>query len=453
MTRRIFGSSLSALVSVAELSLTENVTWVQNSKFVGGHFSGLTLGTLRLDMGMVAQEPYSGLTSVDVFTDLPPVRQAGLPFVGIANQWLSQRGEEFVELPVLVSRYGTLMADYLVADNLEVLQKLDEPLKRKIADEILALKKFNTNLIISHPRDKGVSEDYLSHSFEVVSGQLFGRTFHEELIAPWLDRLNPNLAGHLPARDHRTAWVPLYYPETILEVVSNKISPSKLRRPFMVPKDSSIAMVVARLIASIDISRVGIVLDEEGLISPSIGDILLTSTPETFALLKKHISPKNEEKFIAPIVIALFQYDARVADEQVLNLIEREKGPYRICIRNIKAQEVSTNVSIEFGSAFEGATDAEILCMARSTLEQINVSTNFARYIIKRLSIKVPYGESRRAIENDVKLANVAIRERSLHGYPIDFGSSTLNDQILLGLWSANAARNQMSKIISSDHS
>ena len=53
MTRRIFGSSLSALISVIELSSTENVTWIQNSKLIGGHFSGITLGNLKLDVGMV----------------------------------------------------------------------------------------------------------------------------------------------------------------------------------------------------------------------------------------------------------------------------------------------------------------------------------------------------------------------------------------------------------------
>lgn len=446
MTRKIFGSSLSALVLVAELSSTENVTWIQNSKLVGGHFSGITVGNLKLDAGMVAQEPYSGLTSVNVFTDRPPVRQDGLPFVRIANQWLTQQGEEFVELPVLVSRYGTVMPDYLIADSLDVLQKLDKPLKRKIIDEILALRETDKHPITTHPRNKGNSEDYLRLSFEVMSAQLFGRTFHDSLIAPWLDRLNPNLGKSLPARDHRTAWVPLYYPETILGVISNQIPPSEIRRPFRVPKNSSIAMMVARLIASIDTSKVQIVLDETGINSPSVGDIVLTSTSETFALLKRTFSPNYTEKFIAPIVVAFFQYDRWVADEKIVNFIEKEIGPYRICVRNIADEHLSTNVSIEFGSAFEGATEDEILQKSRESLEQIDVGTDFDCYIIKRLSIKVPYGESRFEIENDAKLANEAIREHQLHGYPIDFGSSTLNDQILLGLWSANAARNQISE-------
>ena len=442
MTRKIFGSSLSALVSVAELSSTENVTWIQNSRLVGGHFSGLTLGDLRLDLGMVAQEPYSGLTSVDVFSDQPPVRQDGLPFVGIANQWLSQRGEEFVELPVLVSRYGTEMPDYLVADSLDVLQKLDEPSKSKITNEILALRGTDQNQISTHPRDKRLSEDYLRLSFEVMSERLFGRTFYDDLIAPWLDRLNPNLAANLPARDHRSAWVPMYYPETILGVISHQVLPSELRRPFRVPKNSSIAMVLARLIASIDDSKVQVVLDESGSISPSAGDILLTSTSETFALLEQSFSPHYPQKFIAPIVIALFQYDTWVSNEQIINIIEKENGPYRICVRNITDKNVSTNISIEFGSAFDGATEDEILFKSKEALRHIGVSTSFSRFIIKRLSIKVPHGESRIKIENDAELANDNIREHKLYGYPIDFGSSALNDQILLGLWSANAVRN-----------
>jgi hypothetical protein len=446
LTRRIFGSSLAALVSVAELSTTENVTWVQNSKLVGGHFSGLTFGNLKLDLGMVAQEPYSGLTSVDAFTDRPPIRQDGLPFVRVANQWLAQRGEEFVELPVLVSLYGKVMPDYLIADSLEVLQKIDETLKRKISGEILALKETEKYSDTTHPRDKGCSEDYLRLSFEVISVQLFGKTFHENLIAPWLDRLNPHIAASLPARDHRTAWVPLYYPETILGVISNQMLPSEIQRPFRVPKNSSIAMVVARLIASIDISKVEIVLDETAIISPSSGDILLTSTSETFALLKRRFSPNYAEKFIAPIVLAFFQYDRWVADEKIVNIIEKEIGPYRICVRNITDKHLRTNISIEFGSQFEGATEDEILHKSREALRLIDVGTNFARFIIKRISINVPYGESRFEIENDAKLANETIREHQLHGYPIGFGSSTLNDQILLGLWSANAARSQKSE-------
>ena len=144
--------------------------------------------------------------------------------------------------------------------------------------------------------------------------------------------------------------------------------------------------------------------------------------------------------------MAFFQYDRWVADEKIVNIIEKEIGPYRICVRNITDKHLRTNVSIEFGSQFEGATEDEILQKSRETLRLIDVSTNFARFIIKRTSIKVLYGESRFEIENDAKLASETIREHQLHGYPIDFGSSTLNDQILLGLWSANAARSQKSE-------
>ena len=444
MTRKIFGSSLSALVSVAELSTTENVIWIQNSKLIGGHFGGMILGNLKLDVGMVAQEPYSSAIETDSFTHRPPVGREGLPFVKIANEWLAQHGEEFVELPVLVFRHDTVMPDYLIADSLEVLQKLDEPLKIKIIEEISALRETNKYPITAHPRDKGCSDDYLRLSFESMSEQLFGKTFHDNLMAPWLDRLNPNLATWLPARDHRTAWVPFYYPETILGVIANEISPSQMRRPFRVPKNSSIAMMVSRLISKIDTSKVEIVLDESSNISPSADDILLTSTTDIFSRLKRPFSPNYTDKFVAPIVIAFFQYDRCVADEKIVNFMGKDIGPYRICIRNIEDELLSTNISIEFGNEFEGATDDEILYKSRESLEQISVGTDFHRYKIKRLSIKVPYGQSRFDIENNSRLAIEAIQERKLHGYPIDFGSSTLNDQILLGLWSANAARNSI---------
>lgn len=444
MTRRIFGSSLSALISVIELSSTENVTWIQNSKLIGGHFGGITLGNLKLDVGMVSQEPYSSGNVENVFTNRPPVRQDGLPFVRIANQWLAQHGEEFVELPVLVFHYGSVLPDYLIGDSLDVLQNLDEPLKRKIVDEISALRDTDRYPITTHPRYKGSADDYLRLSFGAMSQQLFGRTFHDNLIAPWLDRLNPNLATWLPARDHRTAWVPLYYPETILGVISNDISPSEIKRPFRVPKNNSIAMMVARLIESLDTSKVEVILDETAIFSPSAGDIVLTSTSNTFALLNRPFSPQYAEKFVAPIVIVFFQYDRWVADEKIINFIDKEIGPYRICIRNISDKHLSTNISIEFGSMFEGSTEDEILHTSRGTLAGLNIARDYDRYMIKRLAIKVPYGQSRFDIENDSKLANEAIREQELHGYPIDFGSSTLNDQILLGLWSANAARNQI---------
>jgi hypothetical protein len=54
---------------------------------------------------------------------------------------------------------------------------------------------------------------------------------------------------------------------------------------------------------------------------------------------------------------------------------------------------------------------------------------------ISKLSLRMPYGNSRIRIESNRNVIYEAIKQGNFLGYPIDFGSSSFNDQVLLGLW------------------
>ena len=441
MTRRVFGSSLSAIVSVIEISKTEEVVWVQTSPNLAGHFMGTQIEEARIDVGMVALEPFNGGSNQSIFTDVPPIRQTGIPFVQIGFDWLKSQGEEFLEIPVSVSFFGEVIPDHLIADNLHALRQLDSTTVEIIQHQINHLNTSNCENSALHPRNKNSSNTFLNHSLKEVLLATLGPAFYETLIEPWLARFNHGIAEILPARDHRTAWVPLFYPESIEQAFLNDDQLTSLTRTFIIPKNSSISSLISRLIEKVQSANVEITSIEECDYLPVSGDIVLTNTSDTMKLFSQDFSSNYSERLEVSITVLVLHFNGFVAKELILNVIEEEMGPYRLCVRNIDSGGQKTIVTLEFGEDFATADENEILTAGLSLLKKLNLPTVYSSFKLKRAKIKVPFGASREMIESDRSRAYEILRQNGIFGFPIDFGSSAFNDQILLGLWSAHVAR------------
>ena len=96
---------------------------------------------------------------------------------------------------------------------------------------------------------------------------------------------------------------------------------------------------------------------------------------------------------------------------------------------------------MEFGEKFQNVSEETIVALGHSLLAKLSIPFTYSPYKLKRAKIKVPYGLSRKKVEFDRNRAHQFMSTNKVFGFPIDFGSSAFNDQVLLGLWSANAAR------------
>ena len=439
--RKVFGSSLATLVCVLEMSKFEKVTWIQSGPVIAGHFRGLKFGELDVDLGMVAFETYSGLSQQSNLPISPPIRQSGLSFVNIAHDWLINRGEDFQHIPVKSNWFGRMVPDYLIADNLTILNILDQETKLKILSELRDIEVSGVTKENFHPRNKNSSDLFLEISFKDLIIRTLGPTFYKILFEPWIRRFDLEVADKLPARDHRSAWVPLYYPETVIDILSGALAPSHLERPFVVPRGDSVASLIRRLLDSIPISSVNIVQDFDGKVLPSRGDVILDSTIKTKEYLGENTKASQLISKTVAVAVLILKFDEVVSPDQIINFVDTENGPYRALIRTLNARQLQTIISIEFGAFYEDVSDEDILQSAISTLYKLGISINFKENILKRMSLRIPSASERSTIEFARNSAFEQMQSRELVGFPVDFGSSALNDQLLLGLWSENESR------------
>ena len=97
--------------------------------------------------------------------------------------------------------------------------------------------------------------------------------------------------------------------------------------------------------------------------------------------------------------------------------------------------------SLEYGKVFTNATDEELKSNARNFLTDFEIDDFAGNVEISRFGLKFPYGNSRNRVERNRNIMYDALKHGDFLGYPIDFGSSSFNDQVLLGLWAANGGK------------
>ena len=443
MTKIVVGSSLSAVVAVNQLSKKHDVKWLQTSPKIGGHLAGTVIEDFQIDLGMVVLEPYSESNELHTGKKTPPIRQNGLDLVFSGFQWLEAAGEEFLPITVQSLFRGTHIKDHLIADNLDVLSTLSDAELKLILSELAKLKKQNSLMDGLHPKNKNTSQEFLSMSLKDLLEKNLGPTFFQLLISPWLNRFNREVATFIPARDHRSVWLPFYYPETISQSINwENIDTSFGARPFIVPKLSSIASLVSRLIVQTKKDNVEVLQINDQKIKFTPGTLFLTSTAETAKLIEQELNSEPMRLFTCNLIVVSFLFRGKITEEKILNVVEEGEGPYRITIRNLSKdgteEDVHTLVSVEYGSFFSDYPDADLLLVTRSILAEMGLRDDFSSHKINRLGLKIPNQKSRELMEGARNRVYASLLENDYFGFPIDFGSSSFNDQILLGLWSAN---------------
>jgi len=426
------------MVAVIELSKNNRVTWVQTSGPLGGHFGGKTLGKTQIDVGMVALEPYANSSKPrhDVYS--PPLRQDGIGLVDRVFKWLEENSEIFTPIQVKASFRGKLIEDYLIGDNLEVLSLFNDEetnrFRKELTNNQIELKE-NPNL---HSRNKTHNDEFLSTSIKDMLIKSMGISLYSELFEPWLNKFNAEVSSILPARDHRSIWLPLFFPETILEYLEKPwFRGDLIQRPFVVPERSTIGSLVLRLTEAIKLQNVDVIKDNLEEMSFEAGTLFFTSTADTARFLNIEIDTSYPEQIVCPIQIVSFLLPQYKGDEVIVNFTDNEKGPYRITVRKVDIQSDGprTLASLEYGKGFSDFKDDDLKSNAKHFLSEFGIDDFTGNVEISKLSLRMPYGNSRIRIESNRNVIYEAIKQGNFLGYPIDFGSSSFNDQVLLGLW------------------
>ena len=240
----VCGNSIASLVAVDSLSRRgKRVTWVMTSPKIGGVFAGVVLEGESYDIGMTnfefdleSNRPTNNILDYSIFqrNDCANHVQSVISYVG-----------EYSECAPLAKAQmlfeGQLFEDFVMSNSLEVLGSTLFP-KGVLLDSLhpLADPRY-------HPKNKFTSGSEFSRvPYVKISLENHVKIIHERLIEPWLRKLNLDNFTNIPGHLHRSAWGPLYYPETLTDFLTKGTCNLK-NTVFSYPKSGTFGTVLSQI--------------------------------------------------------------------------------------------------------------------------------------------------------------------------------------------------------------
>lgn len=462
MSTIVYGGSLAALVAADQLAEAgEAVQLVTPSPHLGGHFAGVTLGGARFDAGLVIFE-YGALNSggmPDPLTYDPDVRNDCGRFGTVLAAYTESLGITLERVPAfqmwLASRR---IPDFVFDTRLEGLRAMPTWLREHTRAELEMLVSGGEHFL--HARRKYREPRYQSVSYEEASVANHGVVLHHACLDPFARKVTGRPTCELLALYSRAAWLPLFWPETLLAALDGVGSPLP-DMPFHVSKGGAVAdlaaAIIARLKASPRVEHVvaparalagagdGICLHVDGRTLHATHLVWGHDADELDRLVTGETGPAITR---APVTIVLAQVPrADLADRSIGTLIlpEDHALPYRITNQSTNAgmpDESLARISVEWGGADAPTDDDALLAVTQGALARTGITradAGFASHRIMRIpkALVMPSAANRDAL--------MAARQRvEASGLPIlpvapaaGFGVASLNDQLVQGMKAA----------------
>lgn len=431
----IIGNSLAALVAVIKAGESGDVLWVKHSSRVGGHFSGIEISDNLYDVGMVALEPFEDLeNSLPNISDLEnPYRHNAIPIVPLAMNWLRRFPFHFNDIQIYTFENGHKTNDFYIADSLDLVRELPATIKSKIRDEIkLNENGFDFNF---HPKFKLSDETFRNNTYFEYISKYFGNTYYEELIAPWSRSFNSVADQLIPSIEHRSLWLPIYYPETLLEALEGNLTDfEKNKKRFSVPTQLMISDVVRRLEVEVERNKRIKVINYDELQETNISDnkIFLGSQMDLYKMFPElklsKASSRTQDDHSSPLSILIFESKEEISDDFVLNVRNDKKYIYRITFRKMVDKTVA---SVEIGNT-SNESDESLIQHSNYILAEI-IDLNFNLVKVLRVNIQINSVRDYNSKIDEIIQFDNFIAGSGFIGCIQSFLNSSFNDQICLG--------------------
>jgi hypothetical protein len=364
MTLRIIGEGLDAVIFACALVRRDlEFEWlIKNDRF-GGYFGGgLDCQGKPIDLGMVFLEPnHYGAPQCEISTFRGESGQSARPFINSAYQLLEKMAGDY-ELVGTKSqdKYGENTTDYFLSDRLFAFKKHAKEIIGELEDRISWLES-NPDW---HPRFK-LNQDSVLFSTNIPDAMrtLYGKSFYNLYFKGYLENCLGELVHKLPASVHRRAWVPLYWPETLLEYLLKDGESEPLFQPVFARFSSmSISEWVFRMIGEIEeYKKKNIILLDD---KPDYKNLNIDSK-NVYAFLdsskiNSSLSPSVQSPIDSAARITIVHFCCTVPSPSVIFLSDDESGSYRF---SLTPGDVSGKgkISIEYGEISAELSDEEIL--------------------------------------------------------------------------------------------
>ena len=249
----IIGHNLSALVSANILSHVDYPFQLISQSFNwGGFFRGVSFNDSIYDIGSI----YIELDAMhkktnDQILNYDDLRlNESAHFMAFIRDFYADLKIDLrkISSPKMVLN-GRIHEDCLLSNNLTFLRSLSKEQKALINSDT----NLNNDHNQFHPSKK--TEWPVSYSLDEVSRMNHGDFFHINIIEPFIQKLTNQRSRDMSAKYHRLLWVPMYYPQTILDSLDSDTT-SLMVTDFYYPHNQCYCDVINDIMSNINASNV-----------------------------------------------------------------------------------------------------------------------------------------------------------------------------------------------------
>lgn len=456
MAHVVVGGTVAALAAADALGRRGRaVRLLLPRKGVGGGFMAVERGGHRLELGMrVLELRYEGTAAVPPLARYRPEGDGHRPFIGLIDAWVRELVGDgrIVDIDEPASFVGGRLGPevLLTSDLTRARELVSAEEAGRISGEAAAAVGAHGPAGLLSPEESHRLGDT---SLDDASRYQHGRTFHERLIAPLVDKMRPGGGSGVPASLRRKLWMPLFWPQTVAEAFSGGPPGFVPDRPLTVVRPGGMGPVVEALLARLRAPRIEVVPydalagigQEAGRIRIELSDgrveladrpILGVGTGELFAAAGIPFAPTKVQSVFAWVGVA--ESDVRRLPGY-LHVLDADVPAYRI-----------TPGELDLG------TGNRVLCVELSYDVAKDAAGGLARTILERVGV-VREGAPTQDLGvfagptfTDPTVANVGQHARALErlagldlpatviGGAQAFGADSFNEQVIQGLQAAD---------------
>jgi hypothetical protein len=399
-------------------------------------FSGMTFGTSRVDRGMVLIEPErKGITKTGIENYNGEYRTNAIQYLGSVADWFQEAGLQFEVTKVETYFRGQTMKDFFISDSLEIFGQLNAAEISVVQKELEATKLWLDSA--NHPKNKNGNVWYESRKYADVAQRIFGETFFSLVLAPYLQKLYGSECRELVASEHRSAWLPIFYPESLLLGASGRETHID-EKVFTYPTNQGFAQFMHELELTVENSVKRYRVNPDDSLTTNPARLLADETSVFFGNPKKI---KKMETFDSRICSGKSVYiEAKSLSSRTVFIVDSEIDAFRFNVR--PSSRVSEGyVSIEFGASALNFDNSYLIKQSLELSEKWNVQVDPGSAKVFDSKFPLRTGQSG-SISADLLEVIDELRSISVFGYPICEVNGAINDQICAALGTLSDLKN-----------
>jgi hypothetical protein len=459
----LIGNALSLMVAATRLARNgTDVAIINSGKNWGGHFTTVTCKGVAFDAGMVLHEftSYNAKNGrEDPQTYDAAVRNDAGRFCETVRDYIAgYQVTHDIKVPSMYVDNG-IRDDILVANALSSLPKLSYA--GAIEMELAALVTLGKSAL--HASRKHRSDAFKTTDYRSASLANHGATFHANLIEPFCQKLLNAPTLDVVALYHRVAWLPLFYPETLLSYVRG-VSQKLPATIFSYPFGECVGNLANKLKSEIEQNdRITIMadrptsmkVDDLGRVELSFANQDTIVSEQTawanvpgdlLRLLGREQDVATYQKCSIALAFIRIRTGALRLDFTVLNVVDPRIAIYRVTNQSRCAGVDSdfANIVVEFNPDYARATFVNVAHQETNdrigadlvALGLVSDVADVEFLDVKQLNnaLMLPSKPNRQACEHELDVLKAVAPTISRLGPASGFFSSSFNDQIVQGL-------------------